>query len=223
MGLSVDSIQLAMKVISAKQVTLDWSDFSKVGRYGSHIFSTNGRKRTHRSTGVHVSEILKYIVKELNMLKSIDQDDLDEAPLRMFLGMGWEYIIVSLIDGLVWQPGELIRDGIAGSPDGRRMIRVGPLMRQCITEMKFTKKSSRNFDITELKHRWWIWQMMSYLAMEASKQDLMYGEFHICFARGDYSQFLQPEEYHQYLIEFDRVELEKHWAMVLKYKEHVHA
>jgi hypothetical protein len=231
-----------MIILEAKQKTLDWNDFELVGRHGSHRFTHDGQLRPMRSSNaVHVTEILKFIFTELNMIKFIDQEDLDEAPLRMFLGMGWEYVIASMYEEMHWQPGELVVDGIVGSPDGKRVVEYNRINHGVISEMKFTSKSLRTFDLNDRKHALWVWQLKSYVAMtqqhlkntvprfalaypvQAATGDQKFyslAEFHVCFVSGDYKYPLTPV-YGYYLVGFDVEELDRHWAMMVKYRDQV--
>lgn len=199
------------KLLEEVEVKLEWDDV--------RTFRT--RPKLDRSPGIHLSGILRYVAIEMDMLKTgmVDKEDLEDPdikPLRMALGEAWEEYCVSLYKNIRWQPGELYRNEVVGSPDGfENDWKLGAI----IHEFKFTYKSANKDkkprDI--LKDWMWISQAKGYCAMHGSDPRLT--EFHVCYAAGNYTYPLSPI-YKRYLIEFSREEIEKFWTnIVLKYKD----
>lgn len=202
-----------MQVLEQTEIKLEWKDSL---RLYEHPYPTY-----KRSKGIHVTDVLRYIAIKTNLLT--DEDRNDDMPLRVFLGMAWEQMCVRLYDPneIKWQPGELERDGIMGSPDGFSMdwhptIDIPTDM--CIEEFKYTAKSLRKKggEPDQLKDitREWLWmnQVMAYCNMAG----LNMARLHVCWACGNYVYPL-TERYVRYLIRFEPRELEGNWKMITKY------
>ena len=156
-----------------------------------------------RSSGVHLSGVIKYI---LTAAKQLEPDEYSEMmPLRMAVGMAWEAFIVQLWPDLVWQPGEICRDNIYGSPDG--------VTGDCLEEVKATWMSRLDRGaygetpppkrITD--HKRWMLQVGGYLYMMGLTKVRM----HVLWVNGDYRG--SGPQYFTYLIEFTQAELERIW------------
>src|SRR5688572_29137553 len=133
---------MEVKVLEAVEVSLGWRDLDN---------RTFHPRPTHKRTkGVpHVGAILKHIAVSTKMVEP-HEIDLEEMPLRMMLGVAWEETCAGLYGdghGFTWQPGELMRDGIAGSPDGW-IKKAGRVVQ--VEEWKFTHLSCRNRTIADM-------------------------------------------------------------------------
>lgn len=157
-----------------------------------------------RSSGVHLSGVIKYVLTTAGLL---DADDLtDIMPLRMAVGIAWEAFAVQLWPGLIWQPGEVSADGIIGSPDG--------VTGDCLEEFKATWKSRlekseakgvRPPDRKIVEQRMWMLQLAGYCHMKG----LTRARIHVLWVMGDYRG--SGPQYFTYLIEFTKEELERTW------------
>ncbi len=165
-----------------------------------------------RSPGVHVQAINKALGVAAGKLSSDADEDYpferftEECyPLMPALGVAWEELRASLYseDELLWQPGELERDGIFGTHDGLWMGEEATGIWEC----KQTTK--RLQPITEC----WLYlkQGLSYCAMSGLSHVL----YDVCFLLGDYTRPYQPVGT-QTLVEFTEKEISSWWAVILK-------
>jgi hypothetical protein len=207
-----------MQIIEQVEVKLNWSDFNNL-----HVHPYPIHKR---SKGIHVSDILRKIAIKTQVLKESEIEE-EFAPLRVFLGLAWEQQCVRLYKGIKWQPGELKRDGIAGSPDGESICPndyyppASMTDQVIIEEFKYTAKSCRIpgstpdtvRDITQD----WLWrnQVLAYMAMHPDKPTLV--RWHICYCNGNYVYPL-TEKYYRYLVRATPQEIENCWTMIKKNK-----
>jgi hypothetical protein len=202
-----------MQLLEQTEIKLEWFDLNKLHEhpYPKH----------KRSKGLHLSDILRKIAIKNNVLK--DEDRADEVPLRVFIGMAWEQACVRLYPEIRWQPEELTRDGVAGSPDGfsYNILHGTALLGDegIIEEFKFTAKSLRKKgstpdDLKDIRDEWlWMQQVMGYCNMHPGRLTL--ARLHVCWECGNYVYPLQ-ERYIRYLIRFEPRELEGNWKMVVK-------
>ncbi len=198
-----------MKVIEAVDVSLDWGDLER---------RTFHPRPTHKRTkGVrHVSAIIKHIAVTTGMMQKYEVD-LEEYPLRMAMGVAWEEMAVGLYKDIIWQPREVERDGIVGSPDGLTIKgTLGKYKAVCVEEWKFTHLSCRSKTIADM----WMYLMQgqAYCAMHKDRPRLV--RYHILHACGDYTRPFK-ERYMRYLVEFTENEIESCWRMIVGHKEMV--
>lgn len=182
-------------LISQSEVRVEWKDIeSRIVRE---------RPKLKRSSGIHLSGVIKYVLTTSGLL---DPDDLtDEIPLRMCVGMAFEDWIVGLYPDMIWQPGECLLQGVCGSPDG--------ISAKSLEEFKATWKSSHTRqDIT--KERIWMWQLAGYCKM----MQLTKARLHVLWINGDYRP--PAPKYMTYLLRFEQVELDRFWNnVILKNKD----
>ena len=124
-----------------------------------------------RSSGVHVSQIIRLIAVKMGFLKDGDDEEIDmasglpvDALLRISLGMAWEEWLAPRLAILyresgqgdfLYHPGEFSQDGIAGSPDALTFLPDG---RVRLHEFKATWKSTKR--ILNFDHEWyWLSQV----------------------------------------------------------------
>jgi|WetSurMetagenome_2_1015567.scaffolds.fasta_scaffold10394_8 hypothetical protein len=174
--------------------------------------------RTHRrmevgprSPGVHVQAVNRALGVAAGQLS--DSDDADFPfermtekvyPLMMALGCGWEEFMVSLWpEGeLIWQPGELERDGLFGTYDG--LVLTDP---PAIWECKRTTKK-----VQSIAHCWmYVKQGLTYCAMSGLRRV----HYDVLWVLGDYSRPYQPIAT-QILVEFEDKECEAWWGNVVR-------
>ncbi len=204
-----------MKVLEAVDVTLDWGDLER---------RTFHPRPTHKRTkGVrHVSAIIKHIAITIGMMQKYEVD-LEEYPLRMAMGVWFEEGAAGLYggeDGFHWQPKEVERDEIVGSPDAeiRKFVLKGkgvPKVTQ-IDEFKFTHLSCRSKTIADM----WMYLMQGQAYCAMHKDRPRFVRYHILHACGDYTRPFK-ERYMRYLVEFTENEIESCWRMIVGHKEMV--
>ncbi len=117
------------RLLEQTEIRMEWAD---VARRIHHPFPESHP----RSPGVHLSGVLRYIALEAGILskpgvestsgKQLQDVDEEEMPLRMMLGMFFEEGAVGLYPEMQWQPGELERDRVFGTPDGMSIIEIAP-------------------------------------------------------------------------------------------------
>jgi hypothetical protein len=204
------------KLISETEIKLEWTDIEAMV---PKVRVDSGK----RSSGVHLSGVIKYVLTTAGLL---DPDDItDEMPLRMAVGMAWEAFVVGLWPDLIWQPGEVCQDDIYGSPDG-----ITPIMdensaperivtgRHQLEEFKATWRS--RLEKSELKgirppdrkiteQRAWMLQVGGYCHMMGLRR----ARLHVLWIMGDYRG--SGPQYFTYLVEFSDSELERVWKNML--------
>jgi hypothetical protein len=191
------------KLLSESRIQIEWADLN---RWMQVKQPRHTRKRT---SGVHLSGVLKPMVIAAGKLKLNGRGELpdDEFPMVMALGMAFENWIVGLYPDLVWQPGEVSLDGIIGSPDGYSLIDDVPT----VEEFKCTYKSQYT-RANILDETAWMWQQMGYCKMQPALQSRL----HVFYVNGDYRP--PSPQYRTYLIQYTQAELDKMWAAILKNK-----
>lgn len=163
-----------------------------------------------RSPGLHISQI--YYDLELTV-RANSREPMEEKELLFYRAGGfvWERIFsMALAQGHVAgkaaedviRPGELMAEGIIGSPDGL------DLRKGRVVETKGTWKSSRKFD--KLERYFWIWlvQCKGYCRLMGVNEAELYS-FHMM---GDYrGSGPLPRAA---LLQFSRHEIEENWDML---------
>lgn len=215
-----------MILVEAVDVQLEWSDLQ---RLTYHVGA-----REVRSTGLHVSDVLRHLAVQGN--RYTDEDHEDDMPLRVLLGLAFEEAAARLYEGMNWQPGQLECDGVVGSPDGLTWLgSIGKFELGnpdfVIEEFKYTGKSQRvkgggPGDLKDIRTEWtWMQQGMSYINLYRRVYKNLYRginrcRFHICWKYGNY---VKPftEKYVRYLVEFSEAELAGNWAMLQAFKNEI--
>lgn len=202
---SAANIYYPGEILEQTELSLEWADMRSL-TYHPRVVHT-------RSKGVHVSGIIKVIAEKRKLYKS--GDDVDDMPTVVLLGTAFEEAAARLYRDMYWQPGESSRDGIIGSPDGRSQMLapLGTLRWAVLDEFKFTYKSRRTRQDIRAEQTWMI-QIMSYLYMLGWD----HARLHVLWACNDYVMPFRPV-YIRYLLRFTQEELERNWAMMLKYKQ----
>lgn len=199
------------KILDITEIKLDWSDLN--------VRVEHVREQHKRSKGVHVSGVLKYVAQEMKILKPRAEDEIDEMPMVVAAGFAMEGLLSGLYPHMMWQPGEVKRQGIVGSPDGVSMLSITEgrgIADTVIEEFKLTYKSLRTRVGDAILNEWlWMEQMKAYCNMYVDRP--VHARLHVWFACGDYQYPLKPR-YMRYLIEFGRQELANNWSLLQKYK-----
>src|SRR5271155_190749 len=194
---------------------------------------------THpRSSGIHLSSIIRHIAlktgelaKEYGvgpglteMIATLNpQQAASCGPIvKASIGLAWEHWLAARVQGLNHQPGELIWDGIIGSPDGIGEEWMGDQpneLRFIIHEFKATWKSSA-YPVTD---QWmWMAQCMGYCYMLGKEMEEPVNTcvLHPVYMCGDYRSNRDPI-YKPTIIEFDQQELEMNWQLIMDNKNNV--
>lgn len=166
-----------------------------------------------RSKGIHVQAVNNYLATAAGKLKE-DTTGAFPAfsdtfyPLLPAMGVAWEDFWSTLFTEteLLWQPGEMERGDIYGTPDGI-MLESG-----AVGECKFTL--SKRKPISECWR--YLRQGMSYCALGGF--NLV--EYHINWMLGDYMRPYQPV-YDVTLVEFSNDEIETWYSRMQAVKEKV--
>jgi hypothetical protein len=156
-----------------------------------------------RSTGVHVSQLIKAICFALEPERFGGEMDWNRIELgftiEKVIEQAWAARRVEII-----RPGEISKDGISGSPDGLSFDDQGPV----VEEIKCTWMSMR--ECPEGKKFWhWIVQMKAYCYLTESTR----ARLHTFFVNGDYSQHREPT-YKCWDLQFSPGEIDENWAML---------
>lgn len=188
-------------LLAQSQIAVEWTDLDK------WVQKRVAKKTSARSTGIHLSGIIKHVLTTSGSLNT--EDRTDEMPLRMAIGMSWENWVVGLMGkNFIWQPGEKCCDGIYGSPDG---LTTAPIRR--VDEFKATWKSEFTHG-NILAERIWLWQLMGYCKMLATTR----ARLHVLWVNGNYRP--PSPKYMVYDLQFSKEEIDRFWGnVVLKNKE----
>ncbi len=176
-----------------------------------------------RSKGLHVSTLIKRIAVNMGLIKSLKamggkwkaEPVLDEEdfPLIMAMGMAWEDWLSQQYSEMIYHPGELALDGVAGSPDGITPCELPEGAGDAvIEEFKLTLKSGRH-DIHHSNYLMWLWQVMAYCKMLGT----LCARLHVLFINGcyDYAAPGLPPIYRIYVLQFSQEEVDRTWAMLM--------
>lgn len=220
------------RLLSQTEVKLEWQDLQR--------WRQRPVPQTRRTPGVHLSGIIKAVMKSLGRLKEWQDLEEDEMPLNVAMGVMWEQWCMGLPDmvDVEWQPGEIEKDGVYMSPDG---LAWSTLKRQISTyrpgvdkpedwihryreeevevlelqECKATWKSEREYEKDITKHTSWMWQLAGYLC--GFGVDPAVARLHVLWVNGMYKP--PRPRYMRYRIGFEQAELEQFWEnVVLKNK-----
>ena len=167
-----------------------------------------------RSPGLHVSHIIKDIMKEVEPERFKDRTGEEMPWALMEMGFVWEEVLsLGLIsryrkskETIIYQPGEvmLMMDNTPCymTPDGYH------IEDDCIEEYKFTKSSARR-EIDEPFFAHWIMQTMAY----CKAMDCTVSRFRVMFVNGDYRESRNPIV-RVWNVTFTERELKENWEML---------
>lgn len=204
------------KLLEETIITLDRADLLSRSPIDKPV---NSRGRLHaapRSSGMHLSGVLRYIAVEGGLFKNIQEDiDAEELPVRMALGLAWEEFAVSLYPEIAWQPGETEKNGIHMTCDGIGFHKQPDPARKgltvkvpCLEEFKLTWKKVRTGE--EMLHEWyWMQQGRGY----CWGYDIGFVRWHVCYINGDYRG--SGPIYKRYLVSFSDLDVESTRNMIV--------
>jgi hypothetical protein len=188
------------KLLESNRISLDWAD----------ILNRKPRKRpavaSKRSAGVHLSGIISHCL-------GLGKDENEEEfPLCMAMGMAWEDWAVGLFPEISWQPGEQEKDGVFATPDGGSYAADPAGLKYTIEEFKLTWQSRRTHGQDITKETKWMWQLAGNCFMSTPCR---HARLHVNWACGEYKFGPPKPEYYTYLLEFSERELKEFWQNVV--------
>lgn len=195
-----------MTILEEVEIKLEFSDLDRRVQL-SRLATPDGFIQQHpRSSGVHMSGILKPLAIAAKVLKP--QEVLEEEyPLMWALGVAWEEFVASLYPGMDYQPGEVCVDGIWMTCDGLNWSEE--FGEAVVEEMKSTYVSStKPFEDEWMK----IAQGKAYCHGYGPR----IVRWHSCHLRGDYKSF--GPQYWRRTIRFTDEEIDKNWSMFVNNK-----
>ena len=155
-----------------------------------------------RTEGVHVSSVIRHIVKTSGIQKDtgFDADDLDQFAI---VGRLWERVLADAkyVAPRYQRPSEIEKDGILGSPDALDFEECA------VREMKVTWVSAKKFE-ERVKFRLYCWQAGAYCEMLGWPRCI----FDVLHVRGDYTDGVPIAR--QYKVLWTPQELKGNWKML---------
>lgn len=184
-----------------------------------------------RSQGVHISRAIRSMaiaygikdwLEDVSLIEIPEDADawwrgLDQvAQLRISLGMAWEQYYLPLVPGVLYQPGEVMVEGMFMTMDGQSITTVikdngKRLHRPAVHEVKLTYKSTKT--VGDLTEEWmWLMQCKGY-AKAIGARDVF---LHVLYVCGDYMRPIQPQR-HVWHITFTQAEVDEAWEQMISY------
>lgn len=180
-------------------------------------------EKPKRSGGIHVTDIIKKIALSSGILLPQEEEELDWE--RMALGCAWEEWIVKHHPDIIHQPGEIVVDGIAMTPDGISLTSAGPE----VHEIKVTWESARKKPGDS--GLWWmrLAQGKAYCRgvdrLRLDKVKCRVVNYHVYHVNGEYNflRNIQDKEKRNrvYTVTFSDKEVESNWTMMLNGKKEI--
>lgn len=167
------------------------------------VFITLNKTVNNRSKGLHLSDIINDIEKTLYPQEAERKKGF-KSSLWAEIGFMWEEALSMAWRNLLGKrPGEIIKDGIACSPDGE-CIDEG-----YIEEYKCTWRSTKTapWDIWR-----WIIQTKAYCYVLGVSTVI----FYVVYINGDYRENREPTD-ERFLINYTDAELRDNWSMLVNH------
>ena len=149
-----------------------------------------------RTSGLHLSGVLKYIAQTSKITNYVAQVDAEEMPLIWLLGLAWEWACVRLYPEILHQPGEVL-DPVVMTCDG--------VSEYGIEEFKYTSKKRMSAD--DLMKKQWLWMQQGRGYCIGYKGTRV--RWHVCYVNQPWAPV-----YVRYLIEFSEGELKQTEKMI---------
>ena len=187
--------------------------------------------KSPRSSGIHVSSLIRCIATETGILKPQWAEELSlvdvreitdpEALLRINIGLAWEqHYICDILSqyGVVDHPTELELDGVYLTHDAESVsviITLGKAVAHLVChEIKATYKSTNT--VKDLRDQWmWIAQVKGYCKGLGTR----FAVVHVLFLCGDYSYPIKPM-LRVWQLEFTQEEIDQNWDLLMDYKQY---
>lgn len=189
-----------------------------------------------RSSGIHVSSLIRCIAGEVGVLKKeycedmslIDARDLNTLPIGRLLpihaGLAWEQYYIPLLPNVANHPGEMCVDDVYMTHDGQEVCsylidRVKSVYYTRIHEVKHTYKSTKsvgNLDNIGYKSPFmWLTQCKAYCKGVNSLRATL----HVYFPCGNYRFPITPQ-LRKFYLEFTREEIDDNWSLLKEYRDY---
>jgi hypothetical protein len=159
-----------------------------------------------RSEGVHLSDIITDLGREVFGTKGANGPTTEEMQLQWEKGFVWEEALShGFGNRLAQRPGEIVCDGIACSPDGVGMDEEGEVV---VEEYKCTALSS-----TKTPDGIWRWrtQAAAYCYVMGATRAV----FRVFYINGDYRG--SGPLYRVFQLDWSGQEIEENWAMLVNH------
>lgn len=182
-----------------------------------------------RADCAHQSDILSFIARKINKLGDYEQLE-EDIPDRMLMGQMWEEFYFSMVPDTIWQPGEMILDGIAVNADGLAVFDTGTEFGGVdysdvpyFEETKCTEKSARSGE-RFLEEWMWMHQGREYAKVYLPEADWYVGKWTILYYRGAWSKgtvapagvgMFKGPLIMQYVVQFTKAEVDQTHKMLL--------
>ena len=160
-----------------------------------------------RSTGVHLSDIITDVGRELFSTKVGDAETpSEETRLQWEKGFVWEEALShGFGDRLAQRPGEIVCDGVACSPDGVAVDGEGELV---VEEYKCTAASSNK--TPDAVWRWRV-QAAAYCYVMGCTRAV----FRVFYLNGDYRG--SGPLYRVFQLDWSQQEIDENWEMLVNH------
>jgi hypothetical protein len=160
-----------------------------------------------RTEGVHLTDVIRSIMEESGMQKTVSGSFWRPDQLNMAgeVGFMWEDVLsTALKDRLPCRMGEVELDGITCSPDG---LEIDPDVQDdpILSEYKVVWASSKRSPADNWK---WMAQVKGYCKVLELTKVKMY----ILYLNGDWKG--TGPQYKGFLIEFTQLEIDENWSMI---------
>ena len=156
-----------------------------------------------RSTGVHLSDIITDLGREVFGTKGANGPATEEMQLQWEKGFIWERALsIAFSDGNVERPGEIVCDGIACSPDGVGVDEDGEVV---VEEYKCTAMSSS-------KTPDGIWRWRTQAAAYCYVMGCTRAIFRVFYLNGDYKG--SGPLYRVFQMDWSQTEIDENWGML---------
>lgn len=216
-----------MKILEEALINLELADFMRripLARVASADGTFGAAERTD---GVHMSGILRPLAVAAGKLKEGEKFE-EEYPFLWACGIMWEEFVATLYGNMIYQPGEVIEDGIIMTCDGLNVEDVLPEWREefgdmMIEEMKFTFAHDRTTDpavhYANAKRKLFQQECWHYL-QQGKAYGRGYGARIVRWHVNHVNNF-DPwgPRYKRYTIGFTQEEIDKTWGMFLANKD----
>ncbi len=192
-----------------------------------------------RTSGVHLSHILRgiavetgilklEILEELNLVGDVREITDPVALIRISIGLAWEQYYIPQLTEVLDHPDEMYIDGVYMNPDGESIsFLVSPfsdlkgLLKHVVHEIKATYKSTKTVGedaeafVKNWKKNWmWLAQLMAYCRAKKT----LHGWLHVLFLCGNYRFPITPQ-LRVYKITFTQEELDENWELLTDYRD----
>jgi hypothetical protein len=186
-----------VKLLNCEPFDLDFDLFPKRKVENSPI----------RTEGLHLTDIIRSIMDDSGMLKTVSGNSWKPAQLSMAgeVGFMWEELLSSALkDRLPSRIGEIELGGITMSPDGLG-VEENSLF---LFEYKAVWASSRRSPMDN-------WKWMSQIKGYCKGLGVTLVKMYILYLNGDWKG--GGPEYKGYLVEFTPLEVEENWFMLVNH------